>query len=150
MTRRRFEVGGAGVLDVTVPDPEGALVSGADFRVEEEHPREGAVVLAVYGDVDLHSADQLADRLGAAIDRRPSSLVVDLSGVTFVDSQGIGALLRGTRRFEGNEGRFRLVVPSSDIRRVFEITALDRVFALARTREEALAPGADEAPPRDA
>lgn len=115
------------------------MLGASDFRVEEEQPFPGTVLFVVHGDLDLHSADELGDRLVSAVERRPSSLVVDLSDVGFVDSQGLGALLRGTRRLGAGEGRFRLVVPAPEIRRVFEITALDRVFPLDTTREEALA-----------
>jgi anti-sigma B factor antagonist len=140
VTLRRFEESVSGVRAEIVRHP-GTSVSEADFRLEEEHPQEGTVVLALYGDVDLHSAGELDDRLAAVIARGASSLVVDLTGVTFVDSQGIGALLRGTRRFDAGAGQLRLVVPGGHIRRVFEITSLDRVFALDQTRQEALARG---------
>ena len=110
----------------------------ADFRVDEESPRPGIVVVSVHGDLDLHSASELADRLVDAVDRGAASLVVDLSDVAFVDSQGLGALLRGTRRFGPGKDGFRLVVSAPEVRRVFEITALDQVFPLDRTREEAL------------
>ena len=122
-----------------VHDSESALLGASDFRVEEEQPLPGTVLFVVHGDLDLHSADELADRLVSAVERGPSSLVVDLSDVGFVDSQGLGALLRGTRRLGAGEGRFRLVVPAPEIRRVFEITALDQVFPLDTTREQALA-----------
>jgi anti-sigma B factor antagonist len=97
--------------------------------------------VSVHGDLDLHSADELGDRLVEAAADGASTVLVDLSDVEFVDSQGLGALLRGTRRLGGGAGRFRLVVPDPQIRRVFEITALDRVFPLDETREQALARG---------
>lgn len=120
-------------------DPAATVADASDFRLEEESPQSGTAVLVVYGDLDLHTADALGDRLVALIDRGVSSLVVDLSAVAFVDSQGIGALLRGTRRFEPGDGRMRLVVPGREVRRIFEFTSLDRIFPLHGTREEALA-----------
>jgi len=118
---------------------EAAVTGSIDFRLEEDRPRHGTVVVTVHGDLDLHSADELGDRLSEAARDGASSVVVDLSNVDFVDSQGLGALLRGTRRLGGREGQFRLVVPAPQVRRVFEITALDRVFPLDETREQALA-----------
>jgi len=118
-----------------------------DFRLEEDSPRPGTVVVSVHGDLDLHSADELGDRLVGAVVGGASSLVVDLSGVEFVDSQGLGALLRGTRRLGGDADQFRIVVPAPQIRRLFEITALDRVFTLDETREQALARGPGTAQP---
>jgi anti-sigma B factor antagonist len=132
-----------------VRNPDAPVVGAADFRLEEEQPRHGTVVMAVYGDLDLHSADELGDRLVGAVERGASALVVDLSGVGFVDSQGLGALLRGTRRLGPGEGRFRLVVPAPEIRRVFELTSLDQVFPLDETREQALATGEGAETPRD-
>ncbi len=123
-------------------------MEASDFRLEEDHPQPGTVVVTVYGDLDLHSADQLGDLLVGVVDRGASLVVVDLSDVEFVDSQGLGALMRGTRRFGAGKDRFRLVVPAPEIRRVFEITALDRVFPLDATREQALA-GAMEGRPDD-
>lgn len=131
-----------------VRDLEGTAMEASDFRLEEDHPQPGTVVVTVYGDLDLHSADQLGDLLVGVVDRGASLVVVDLSDVEFVDSQGLGALMRGTRRFGAGKDRFRLVVPAPEIRRVFEITALDRVFPLDATREQALA-GAMEGRPDD-
>lgn len=119
----------------------GTVTGSIDFRLEEDRPRAGTVVVSVHGDLDLHTADELGDRLVGVAEGGASSVVVDLSDVAFVDSQGLGALLRGTRRLGGGVGRFRLVVPEPQIRRVFEITALDRVFPLDETREQALARG---------
>lgn len=123
-------------------------MEASDFRLEEDHPQPDTVVVTVYGDLDLHSADQLGDLLVGVVDRGTSLVVVDLSDVEFVDSQGLGALMRGTRRFGAGKDRFRLVVPAPEIRRLFEITALDRVFPLDATREQALA-GAMEGRPDD-
>jgi anti-sigma B factor antagonist len=108
------------------------------FRIEEEHSGTGAVVLAIHGDADLHTANELRDRLTEAIERGPGSLVVDLSGVTFLDSMALGVLLGGMKRLRQQGGQLRLVVPATDIRRIFEITLLDRVFALSPTRADAL------------
>jgi anti-sigma B factor antagonist len=136
-----------------VPDPAGgcepawASTAPPEFRLEEERLRPGAVVLAVIGDVDLHSADALAERLDAAIADGAGALVVDLSGATFLDSQGLGVLVRGARRLDPAEGRFRLVVPSAQIRRVFEVSSLDRIFPLDASREEAVARLPPDRPP---
>lgn len=136
----RFAAPGYGPSNVR--DSEASAIEATDFRLEEDQPRPDTVVVSVHGDLDLHSADQLGDLLVEAVDRGLWLLVVDLSRVEFVDSQGLGALLRATRRFGPAKERFRLVVPAPEIRRVFEITALDQVFPLDESRETALAAGA--------
>lgn len=109
------------------------------FWIDEERPSPGAVVLSVHGDADLHVVARLRDQLAEVIDRDPGVLVLDLSHASFLDSTAIAVLLRAMKRMHARGGRFRLVVPRSDLRRVFELTLLDRVFALDATLQEALA-----------
>jgi anti-anti-sigma factor len=117
----------------------GMGLSGDQFWIDEEHPQPRTVVLAVHGDVDLHVVGKLRDQLGAVIEENPALLVLDLSGATFLDSTAIAVLLRGMKRLQALGGRFRVVVPSSQIRRIFEMTLLDRVFDLDASRQESLA-----------
>jgi anti-sigma B factor antagonist len=107
------------------------------FRIDEERPREDTVLLAVHGDADVHTAGELRERLSDAIDGRPRTVVVDLSGVTFVDSMALGVLLGSMKRLRLQSGQLLLVAPATEIRRIFEITLLDRVLALVPTRGEA-------------
>jgi anti-sigma B factor antagonist len=122
-----------------VPETSGPPVATGEFRIEEEPHGTGLVVLAIYGDTDLHVANELRGQLSSAIAGRASSLVIDLTGVTFIDSMGLGALLGTMKRLQEKGGQFRLVVPAGDIRRVFEMTLLDRVFEIHATRDAALA-----------
>jgi anti-sigma B factor antagonist len=116
-----------------------------DFRINEEHPRSGAVVLAIHGDADLHSATDLRLRLDATIQSGASVLVIDLAHCTFIDSMALGVLLDGMKHLRARGGVLRIVGPRPDVRRIFEITLLDRVFPLDGTRSEALAAAVEDA-----
>lgn len=115
------------------------------FRIEEERPAPGVTVLVVHGDVDLHAAPELRDRLRAAVDAGDSGIVVDLTKTSFLDSTALGVLLGGMKRLQGGDGRIQLVVSRPEIRRIFEITLLDQIIPLAETRAEALAAVSDGA-----
>jgi anti-sigma B factor antagonist len=108
------------------------------FGIDAEHLAADVVVLALHGDLDLHVAPALREAIASTIDRGTSSLVLDLTGVTFVDSTALGAMLGAMQRLEGRGGRLRVVVPQSDVRRVFEITLLDHVLAIDSGRDAAL------------
>jgi anti-sigma B factor antagonist len=110
-----------------------------EFSLEEERLGPGTVVVTIHGDTDLHVVGELGDRLGEIIDERPSALIVDLSTATFLDSMAIGVLLRAMKSLRERGGRFRIVTPRSEIRRIFEMTLLDRVFELDSSRTAALA-----------
>jgi anti-sigma B factor antagonist len=115
---------------------------GVEFRIEEEHPSGDIVLLAVRGEADLHVAGELGDRLSIALDGGASSIVLDLTEVTFVDSMTLGTLVANAKRARANGGELRLVVTGSPIRRILEVTLLDRVFPIDETREQALAAAA--------
>jgi anti-sigma B factor antagonist len=111
---------------------------------ENELECEGAALgaaagLAVRGQVDMATAPELTDRLDAAIRESAGPFVLDLSGVDFLDSTGLGVLLRG-RGLLGREDRALAVIcPHGPVRRVFELSGLSTVFALYPSREAAAA-----------
>jgi anti-sigma B factor antagonist len=128
------------VSETSLPDSSVVLGRPGPFRIEEERPaRTGVVLFVLYGEVDLHVAPELRDRLATAIEERADYIVLDLSCATFIDSMALGVLLGALKRIHTRGGELRLVVPSSDLRRIFEITLLDQVFTLNATRHEALA-----------
>jgi anti-anti-sigma factor len=98
-----------------------------------------ALVLTVAGDVDLATAPEL----NQAIELVPSTValvVVELTAVTFLDSSGINALLRGQRELARRETRFHVVAPAGGpVRRVLELMQLTDALALADSLAAALA-----------
>jgi anti-sigma B factor antagonist len=113
-----------------------------EFRIEEEHPLDGVVLLALRGEADLHVAGELRDRLSIAVDGGATAIVLDMTEVTFVDSMTLGVLVACAKRVRALGGELRLVVTGAPIRRILEVTLLDRLFPLDDTREEALAAAA--------
>jgi anti-sigma B factor antagonist len=110
-----------------------------DFRVDDARVRGDAVVLALHGEVDLHAAPELRERLAATIDGGAPAVLVDLSDVTFVDSTALGVLVGAMKRLRATRRPLRLVAPRPDVRRLLEITLLDRVLGIDATTEDALA-----------
>ncbi len=107
------------------------------FRVAVERDGDCAI-LVVEGDVDLHSAPCLRDELAMIIEGDASRVVVDLSETTFLDSMALGVLLGAKKGLAARGAELELVVTRSDIRRIFEITMLERVFALHSSRSDAI------------
>lgn len=96
-------------------------------------------VVTVTGDVDLTSAGALRDGLDAQLRSGRRRLVVDLEGVTFLDSTGLGVLVALLRALRGGGGAVRLVCSNARILRLFSITSLDEVFVVHDTVAAALA-----------
>ena len=125
------------------PDVDGNLPNTDEFRIDEDRPGAQTVVLTLYGDADMRAASELKDRLGEVIDDSPRAVVLDLTGATFLDSMTLGVFLTAMKRIRAAGGRFRIVAPRAEIRRVFEMTLLDRVFDLDVTRQDALTAAGD-------
>lgn len=117
----------------------GSAEKVADFHIEDEHPLDGVVVLAVAGEVDLHVAATLRERLRASVDGAGRAVVLDLAGATFLDSMALSVIVRAGKHARARGSAFRLVVPRPEIRRIFEITLLDKVFPIDESREASLA-----------
>ncbi len=111
---------------------------GVAFGVDVGEVVDGLVIVDVQGEADLHTAHELRAAIMEAIDGGATSLVIDLSDTTFIDSMTLGVLLGAVKRLRPVDGRVSVVCTDPNIRRIFEITLLDRVFALHESRETAL------------
>lgn len=109
-----------------------------EFRLESSRLSGDTTLIELRGQVDLHTAPELKEHLVSAIDEGAVNVVVDLTETTFIDSMTLGVLLGAVRRLRPRGGRLRIVCDDPNVRKIFEITLLDRVFALYPTRERAL------------
>jgi anti-sigma B factor antagonist len=109
------------------------------FAVETIDGGQTTPVIAVHGQADLHTAPQLRAAITSALDSGASGLVIDLSEASFIDSMTLGVLLGAVKRLRPTGGRVSVVCTDSHIRRIFEITLLDRVFSIHADRGGALA-----------
>ena len=116
----------------------GGGVSTIDFRISSARLVGGAHVVALGGEVDLHTAPQLGEELDAVAADAGRRVIVDLSGATFIDSTVLGVLLRALRRTRRDGGQLVLVSDDRRILRTFEITGLDRKFRIEATLTEAV------------
>ncbi|MHC4549052.1 MAG: STAS domain-containing protein [Planctomycetota bacterium] len=96
------------------------------------------VVLTVAGSVDITSSPELRGELKAALDRRAPRIIVDMQGVTFVDSSGLATLIEALQKVKDYEGRLLLCRLSDTVLGVFQLANLDRIFHIKKTREAAL------------
>ena len=109
-----------------------------DLQVETRHEGDVAVVAAT-GEVDVFTAPGLDTEITALLEQGTSRLVVDLSGVSFLDSTGLGVLVKGLKTARDAGGSMQLVVTSDRIRKIFDITGLDASLPLYDTVDDALA-----------
>ena len=99
---------------------------------------EGMRVVRVLGEIDLSNTDEVREAISAAAANDVSSVVVDLSGTTYLDSSGIAMLFRLAEGLRYRRQTLRLVVPpDAPIRRVLEITRVPQVIPVQDAVTEA-------------
>jgi len=118
--------------DRTTPSP-------TPFQVVEED-RDGVRIVTIDGELDLSTAPQLEQKLEGDGEAR---LLIDLSGCEFIDSTGIGLIVRTWQRLDASRGddapsRFALCGLSDQVRRLLHITGLESSIDTYRGRDEAL------------
>jgi anti-sigma B factor antagonist len=108
-----------------------------DFDISDES-RDGASIVSVHGEVDVATAPMLRDRLNLVIDRDQGIVVVDLLGVTFIDSTGLGVLIGALQRSGDDARELRIVAAEPRILKVFEITGLTGLFSIHASADDAI------------
>jgi anti-sigma B factor antagonist len=114
-------------------DQDGSLISVEELQVGRR------IVLAVAGEVDLSSVDELKAALERAHDEHPAELWLDLTGVDFIDSTGLTAILLAHRQLDDGVRRLAVICPGGSVRRVLELAGLDRAVPVYETRAAAQA-----------
>jgi anti-anti-sigma factor len=88
------------------------------------------VVIALPGEIDVTSSPRIRETLLAAISRRPSVVVADMTATTFCDSSGMGAIVYAYQQAVEVGTDLRVVIGHSAARRVFELQGVDTVIGI--------------------
>src|SRR2546429_5146035 len=100
--------------------------SKLEIRITERH---GWAVLVVSGEFDVLTAPRVRAHLRDLLDARSRQVVVDLEGVDFLDSSGLGALVAGLKLARRRDGEMRIVCHRQrSVLKVLEVTGLDRIL----------------------
>jgi anti-anti-sigma factor len=96
-------------------------------------------VVTVAGEIDLTNAESLREALLTALDAGALALVADLTAATFLDSAGVNALVRASRRAATTEATLRLAVTAPAVRRVLDLVGVDQLVEVHPSVTEAVA-----------
>lgn len=97
-----------------------------------------ATIVAPQGEIDLGRSPGLRTRLGEIIAEKPGRIIIDLSGVTYMDSSGVATLVEALQQCRSINASLTLCAMQDRVRSIFEIARLDMVFTIADTIEHAL------------
>lgn len=121
--------------------PVGRLIQRGEvdvnFKMDTRTIDNKLPVIELEGEVDVYTAPQLKQQMINLLESGAKQMIIDLSKVEYLDSTALGVLIGGLKRMRETDGNMVLVCPSARIRRVFEITGLDKIFDIYNTADEA-------------
>ena len=94
-----------------------------EFQTEE-----GILRVMLQGEIDHHSAGQLREQIDCRLEELlPKRLILDFTGVTFMDSSGIGLVMGRVRQAAAYGGQVEIAVPAGHIRKVMQLSGIDKL-----------------------
>ena len=106
------------------------------IKLQSTEDANGVVTVSIHGDIDMSTSTQVREHLIPLFDKNQKAVVVDLSGVEYIDSSGIATLVEGLQWSHSSNNKFRLAGLTPMVRDVFEIARLLTVFEVFDSREE--------------
>ena len=89
----------------------------------------GALVVKLYGEIEQHCVSEIRDDIDRQIAiRNINSLIVDLGGVEFMDSSGIGMIMGRYKNMVSRGGKMMLVRPQPQVDKVLELSGIKKLF----------------------
>jgi anti-sigma B factor antagonist len=107
------------------------------MKIEVEKDSGGVVLLKIEGEIDMHSSPDVRNALLPYFNSNVTGIVVDLSGVKYMDSSGIATMIEGLQWASKEGSRFVLAGMSDTVMDVFVLTNLSKVFEFSADSETA-------------
>jgi anti-sigma B factor antagonist len=108
---------------------EAEMARGDLLNAEQTALSNGTALVQLTGEVDISSAHVLTSQFQSAAENGWSNVIIDATGVSFMDSTGLHALVEGKRLLHESGTRI-VLVPSPQVRRVLELVFPDPLFAV--------------------
>lgn len=89
--------------------------------------------VTIGGEIDVYTAPMLRDAISELVCKGAHDIVIDMSGVKFLDSTGLGVLVGGLKKVRAHNGSLELVCREERLLKIFRITGLAKVFVIHDT-----------------
>ena len=101
-----------------------------DIKVDVREAKGDTYVVDLNGEIDVYTSPKVKDAIGELIDKGHYNLVINLESVRYIDSTGLGVLIGGLKRVREHGGTVNLVCTNPQIKKIFDITGLVKIFGI--------------------
>lgn len=103
--------------------------------------RSNTLILRIAGDlIGEDSGTQLVEVVNEAVSHKVLTCIIDISGLRYINSTGIGVLITILTKFRNKGGEVYLMNPSESVKKLLAITKLNAIFQMIKSEEEAMPP----------
>lgn len=101
--------------------------------------KQGVLVISLEGELDVSGANQFREAVDQALDATGAKhILLNLQGVAFIDSSGLGAILGRYKRIDQVGGKMVIIYLEPQVRRIFELAGLMKIVTIYESEEKAL------------
>ncbi len=101
-----------------------------DIKVHVRASEEDTHVVELGGEIDVYTSPKVKDAITELIDQGHYNLIINLEKVRYIDSTGLGVLIGGLKRVREHGGTVNLVCTNPQIKKIFDITGLVKIFGI--------------------
>jgi len=94
--------------------------------------------ISVEGEIDVYTSPKVKEALNDLINKKHYNLIVNLESVSYIDSTGLGVLIGALKKVKENNGDIKLVCTNMQLKKIFDITGLVKIFGIFASEAEAL------------
>ncbi len=109
-----------------------------DIKVNTRVLNDKAQAVEVQGEIDVYTSPRVKETINELIEKGHYQLVINLEGVRYIDSTGLGVLIGALKKVREHNGRILLVCTNPQIKKIFNITGLVKIFEIFKDEDEAL------------
>jgi len=109
-----------------------------DIKVTSKKLSEKVHSVEVHGEIDVYTSSKVKEKIGELIEKGIYILIINLEEVRYIDSTGLGVLIGALKKVKEHDGNIGLICTNPQIRKIFNITGLVKIFGLYKSEEEAL------------
>jgi len=112
--------------------------NSVDIKVNVREIQPDCYAVELSGEIDVYTSPKVKDAVTDLIDRGVYHLVINLERVRYIDSTGLGVLIGGLKRVREHGGTVNLVCNNPQIKKIFDITGLVKIFGIYDSEDAAL------------
>ena len=94
--------------------------------------------VSVEGEIDVYTSPKVKESLNELIGKKHYNLIINLENVSYIDSTGLGVLIGALKKVKENNGDIKLVCTNMQLKKIFDITGLVKIFGIFSSEAEAL------------